>query len=323
MKTLKWYSSLVALVCLALALVPSVGRAQAGTPRQGEAEERVVAADGQPSGPRPVSVAPKNGFPGSALVDLVFPPGPEGTEGDREQALSSLLCLATAARDHEGNALLPARLHAFFRGLPGLWICTSRECVALPVDERGGLAGRLYAHDPGPTCTCGARVLPLYTCRDCGSAYLRAYTTASLDKLKKRGAAAAAETGGGFLWSEPGERREDADGGEEGPKPLEPLDLYLPQGKDDALRARNSALTLQFDPRTGRVTVCRPSVLRREMDVRSRTFVFGARGADQDEHHADRDKRLRPGQHASCVCCSAKGYKGSTVMDHGRHRRDA
>ena len=69
-------------------------------------------------------------------------------------------------------------MHAFFRGLPGLWACIDPECDAV---ERGDLPpgvgpiGKLYAQ-PQATCDCGARVFEFYTCRHCGSAYARGYT---------------------------------------------------------------------------------------------------------------------------------------------------
>lgn len=284
-------------------------------PRQGAPEEREAKLDGQPTGPRPVSQRPPAGFPGAPLVELLKPDDSdcEFEAEKRERALTALLSLATAARDAKGNALLPARLHAFFRGLPGLWICTSRRCTALTEAERGGLAGKLYGHDPGTTCSCGGRVLPLFTCRDCGSAYLRAYTPATSEQLKERGAEAAAATGGGYLWGEPGEPRE-ADGSP-GP-PLEPLDLYLPRTSADVAKAGAVAQPLELDPLTGRLSCVPGSLRRRVFGKRERTFVFGARGASEDLDHAARDKRLRNGQHASCACCGAKGTRSSTVMDH-------
>ena len=303
-------------LCAALAPLPSLQRLRfVAMPRQGKPEERVAKLDDEPTGPRPVAQRPPAGFPGAPLVELLKPddPKPEVSAEQRERALTALLSLATAARDSQGNALLPARLHAFFRGLPGLWLCTSRQCSALPEAERGGLAGRLYAHDPGTTCSCGARVLPLFTCRDCGSAYLRAYTPATPGQLKEQGAAAAAAAGGGFLWGEPGEPRE-ADGSPGAP--LEPLDLYLPRTSADVAKAGKVALPLELDPLTGGLSPLAGLPGRRVFAKRDRTFVFGARSAGSESESAKRDKRLRAGQHASCACCGARGTRGSTVMDH-------
>ena len=71
--------------------------------------------------------------------------------------------------------LLPCRVHAFFRGLPGLWACLDPDCT---VDRAGipkGPIGAMYGQ-PQNTCDCGARVFELFTCRQCGTAYARAYT---------------------------------------------------------------------------------------------------------------------------------------------------
>ena len=93
-----------------------------------------------------------------------------------ERAVTVLMALGSAAREEPGTpGLLPCRIHAFFRGLPGLWVCLDPQCSALDEADRGGPTGKLYAQ-PHDTCDCGARVFELYTCRDCGTAYARAYT---------------------------------------------------------------------------------------------------------------------------------------------------
>ena len=110
--------------------------------------------------------------------------------GLADTAVTALLALGSAARrsEHEPG-LLPCRVHAFFRGLPGLWACVDADCPALPAQDNGGPVGVLYSQ-PRNICTCGARVFELYTCRNCGSAYARGYT----DDLEEPS----------FLWNEPG-----------------------------------------------------------------------------------------------------------------------
>src|SRR5207249_2213787 len=93
--------------------------------------------------------------------------------------------------------LLPCRVHAFFRGLPGLWVCLDQTCSALPKGLEAGPAGRLYAQ-PREICSCGARVLELYTCRHCGTAYARGYTDDLVDPS--------------YLWPEAGEAFHDDSG---------------------------------------------------------------------------------------------------------------
>ena len=57
-----------------------------------------------------------------------------------------------------------------FLGFGSVWIP-----IAAKAATRTASAGRCTANRAG-RCTCGARVLELYTCRNCGTAYARAYT---------------------------------------------------------------------------------------------------------------------------------------------------
>ena len=66
--------------------------------------------------------------------------------------------------------ILSMRLHAFFRGLPGLWACLNPDCTEVPEQYRGERpVGRIYT-DPRPWCSerCGARVLEVFSCHRCG-----------------------------------------------------------------------------------------------------------------------------------------------------------
>ena len=70
--------------------------------------------------------------------------------------------------------ILSMRLHAFFRGLPGLWACLDPNCSEVPEQYRGDRpVGRIYT-DPRPWCSerCGARVLEMFSCRKCGLLFL-------------------------------------------------------------------------------------------------------------------------------------------------------
>ena len=69
--------------------------------------------------------------------------------------------------------------------------------------------GRMFAQ-PRDLCDCGSRVLELYTCRSCGTAYARAYT----DDVQVPT----------FLWGEAGTIVRSASGEK---KELEPIDLLL------------------------------------------------------------------------------------------------
>ena len=127
--------------------------------------------------------------PVSELGASLFP-GADAALADR--AASALVALGSAARSSPEEAgLLPCRVHAFFRGLPGLWACLDPDCPEVDREAHPvpGPVGKLYAQ-PQAACACGARVFELFTCRHCGSAYARAYT----DDLASPG----------FLWQEPG-----------------------------------------------------------------------------------------------------------------------
>src|SRR5438067_8806863 len=90
-----------------------------------------------------------------------------------ERAITTLLALGSLARrDPTEPGLLPCRVHSFFRGLPGLWACMDPQCPKLSPADRGGPTGRLFSQ-PHDVCECGARVLELFTCRNCGTAYAR------------------------------------------------------------------------------------------------------------------------------------------------------
>ncbi len=83
---------------------------------------------------------------------------------------------------------LPSRAHLLFRGLEG-----APACVDLTCPHRGDdvgvapLLGKFY-DSPHRHCVCGSRVYELLTHRDCGAAYIRAYSTGLQ---------------GDFLWHEP------------------------------------------------------------------------------------------------------------------------
>jgi hypothetical protein len=72
--------------------------------------------------------------------------------------------------NRQSRGLAAVSYHSFYRGLPGLWACLDLDCTGLERCERGGPTGKLYSQ-PRESCDhCGARVLELYTCRNCGTA---------------------------------------------------------------------------------------------------------------------------------------------------------
>ncbi|MGH7252448.1 MAG: DEAD/DEAH box helicase, partial [Nitrospiraceae bacterium] len=134
----------------------------------------------------------------------LFPAVP-ATQADT--AMTVLMALGSIARtDPKGPGLLPCRIHNFFRGLSGLWVCMDPDCTEIPAHQQSGICGKMYSQ-PRERCDCGSRVLELYTCRYCGTTYARAFT----DDVDNPAA----------LWSEPGRRLRMASGET---SPLLPLD---------------------------------------------------------------------------------------------------
>ena len=97
----------------------------------------------------------------------------EAEQADRERATAGLLAAGSYAREvplPDTPPILSMRIHAFFRGVPGLWACLNPSCPEIPQAYLGDRpVGRVYT-DPRLWCTesCGARVLELFSCRKCG-----------------------------------------------------------------------------------------------------------------------------------------------------------
>ncbi len=99
-----------------------------------------------------------------------------GTFEGRGRATAALIALATfARRQHDQRVLLPTRLHLFFRGLPGLYACVNPQCSAVRAPATSRCLGKFHTV-PRETCECGARVYEFLTHRECGTAFVRAYT---------------------------------------------------------------------------------------------------------------------------------------------------
>ncbi len=209
-------------------------------------------------------------------------PGLDRETADR--AVTVLAALGSLARpDPQQPSLLPCRVHAFFRGLPGLWACLDSHCSELPTNQQGlGPIGKLYAQ-PRDRCECGAQVLEFFTCRSCGAAYARAYTNDLSDPES--------------LWSEPGVAIRTAGGYIE---EFEPIDLFL----ETPVVEGTTELVL-FDLATGQVNPAVPSESLRDVYL-SKT------------RHDPADKTsTRPGQFRPCAVCDGRAsYGRSSVQDH-------
>jgi ATP-dependent helicase YprA (DUF1998 family) len=218
----------------------------------------------------------------------------EGVESARaERAVTTLMALGSLARrDPTEPGLLPCRIHSFYRGLPGLWVCLDPDCTGLREDERGGPVGNLYSQ-PRESCDyCGARVFELYTCRNCGTAYARAYT----DDVREPD----------FLWTEHGGAFRTSGG--EDVEEFEPLDLLLEEPTD-----RSQVEPADIDLVTGRLKMSR-------LGQRIRTvYLKGNRTQDFSEDDAEggetADAKL--GEFKPCgVCLQIAGFNRTPVQDH-------
>lgn len=204
-----------------------------------------------------------------------------------DRAITALIALGSVARRAEGEpGLLPCRVHAFFRGLPGLWACVDSQCSARPAEFAGSPVGALYSQ-PRDTCDCGSRVFELYTCRNCGSAYARAYT----DNVQEPT----------FLWHEQGGGFQSVAGLV---TELSPLDLLL---EEPLLNVEPADLDLV----TGRLN---PMVLSERT---RQVFLPLERSGTSSEPDDEENDSAANGEFKPCgVCGQRAGYGRSSVQDH-------
>jgi DEAD/DEAH box helicase len=233
-----------------------------------------------------VNITMKEARPFHLLSADIFP----GVEPDLAgTALTSLMALGSVARKSPNEpGLLPCRIHAFYKGLPGLWVCMDAECSELATREKGGPIGKLYAQ-PLDSCPCGARVLELFTCRNCGTAYARAYT----DSVSEPS----------FLWAEPGSVFRTFHGQVQ---ELEPIDLLLEEPSSGEVEPAD------FDLVTGRLNPAHSGSRTRRVYLSKDRSVESSPTTD-DEPAKDR----RPGEFRPCgVCNQTASFGRTSVQDH-------
>ena len=230
----------------------------------------------------------KEAQPIAELGRILFPT--IAPEKKANAAVTTLMALGSVARVEPNTpGLLPCRIHNFFRGLPGLWICMDPNCSEIRDDDQEGICGKMYSQ-PRERCECGARVLELYTCRNCGTAYARAYT----DDIDIPAA----------LWSEPGQRLRMAD---RETSPLLPLDLLLEQPTLEEI-----AEPADYDLETGRLNSQTLGPRTRTVYVRSDRV-----SATIDEENESSTGDEMRGQFMPCAVCGKTARFGrSYVQDH-------
>ncbi len=233
-----------------------------------------------------INLTMKEAQPIESLGEQIF----ENTDRQTaDQAVTALIALGSLARRNKNEpGLLPCRIHAFFRGFSGLWACLDSECSGLEENERGGPTGILYSQ-PHESCDyCNSRVLELYTCRNCGSAYVRAYT----DNMENPE----------FIWSEHGERFSTTSGTIE---ELQPLDILLETPIEQVQ-------PVEIDLDTGRLNPDYDEEKRlRTVFIKKNRFQAVS---DEDEQDSS---ELKLGEFKPCgVCGEMSGYGRSSVQDH-------
>ncbi len=233
---------------------------------------------------RLINITMTDAQPVNALGDALF----DGVQPDlAARAVTNLIALGSMARRNPTEpGLLPCRVHSFYRGLAGLWVCMDPECTSLPAEKRGRPCGKLFSQ-PHDTCDCGARVLELFTCRNCGTAYARAYTNDVNDPS--------------FLWSEPGGAFRTISGHFD---ELEPIDLLL-----ETPVFNEAVEPAEYDLVTGRLN---PQVL----GPRNRqVYLRGGRSGTPDAD--DEPRNAAPGEFRPCaVCGESAAFGRSSVQDH-------
>lgn len=236
---------------------------------------------------RLVNITMQQAMPTRELGAEVF----HGPQGLADRAVTALAALGSTARvSNSEPGLLPCRVHAFFRGLAGLWACVDPTCADNTDVYEASPIGQLYSQ-PRDTCTCGARVFELFTCRHCGTAYARAYANDVAEPS--------------YLWNEPGSQFEAVGGHVD---ELQPLDLLLEEPTDQA-----EVEPADLDLRTGRLN---PYLIGERVRT---VFLKLDRSLGERPEDGDGPRRAEepPGTFTPCgVCRQTMAFGRTSVQDH-------
>lgn len=97
-----------------------------------------------------------------------------GRDSKSEKALENLLLIAPLAKDEDGNVLFPARRHAFFRGIDGIYACLNPNCSNKHEGDHLH-SGELFTQNKGQCPECGAKIYELLNDRRCGALFIKGY----------------------------------------------------------------------------------------------------------------------------------------------------
>lgn len=101
------------------------------------------------------------------LANFDAPAKPYGV--DAVELISAMSHAAWKTLDKAEERLAPVRLHAFERAVPGIWSCINSACPNKPADWP---FGRILPERGDECPSCGAPILEVVSCFECGEAFL-------------------------------------------------------------------------------------------------------------------------------------------------------
>ena len=97
-----------------------------------------------------------------------------------EETIQGLIRYLIQQKDSKKDqALLPLRVHYFFKNYEGLWACSNPKCQG---EHEDATIGKLFTNRRVLCDQCGSRVLELLTCETCGDLFLGGYKQQICDK---------------------------------------------------------------------------------------------------------------------------------------------
>jgi len=214
----------------------------------------------------------------TSIRQLVSELGPGCDFMIAEKAVSNLLMLANAAK-RDGRVLLAARVHMFFRGVQGIYVCLNSHCTVQPNEIETPTFGKMH-NSFRLTCECGARIYEVVTHKKCGSAFIRGYYQTGHRHF--------------YLWGEKG----NAVVGEE----LESIDLLIEQPHEDAFK-KKFVIPLWLDISTGYVVSEPPSLAERHKFMK--VYAPPAKGKYLKIH----EDSIFAKSFNKCPCCQSRSIE--------------
>ena len=109
----------------------------------------------------------------STIEDMCEAANKVASEPISKNAIRGLIRHLIQQEDSEtGRALLPLRVHYFFKNFEGLWACSNPNCQGANNETP---IGKLFANRRVLCDDCGSRVMELLTCETCGDIFLGGY----------------------------------------------------------------------------------------------------------------------------------------------------